>query len=96
MSIRDLWDLLAPTGPERVTNWGEAISDAVDSGTNDLAGLTIVELSTGVWSGDAPARDPGVNPIEFRSVTDPADATNGITTPANINARDRWVELDSL
>lgn len=32
-AIRDLWDLLAPTGPSRVTNWGEAISDAVDAGT---------------------------------------------------------------
>ena len=31
-AIRDLWDLLAPTGPERVTNWGVAISDAVDAG----------------------------------------------------------------
>ena len=31
MSIRDLWDLLAPTGPERVTNWGVAISDDVDA-----------------------------------------------------------------
>ena len=34
MSIRDLWDLLAPVAPERVRNWGEAISDEVD----DLAG----------------------------------------------------------
>ena len=31
MSMRDLWDLLAPTGPQRVTNWGEAISDKVDA-----------------------------------------------------------------
>ena len=36
MSIRDLWGLLAPVGPQRVDDWGEAISDAVD-------GLSVVQ-----------------------------------------------------
>lgn len=60
------------------------------------AGLTIVETSVGLWSGDAPARTAGVNPITFVGLTDPADVTNGIATPANINERDRWVQLDAL
>ena len=58
----------------------------------NLTGLTIIETSTGVWSGDAPARDPGVNPIVFVGESDPADATDGITTPANINAGDQWID----
>ena len=61
-------------------------------GSGPLVGLTIIEMSTGVWSGDAPARDPGVNPIVFVGESDPADATNGITTPANINAGDQWID----
>lgn len=55
-------------------------------------GLTIVELSTGNWSGDAPARNAGENPILFVGATDPADATNGITSPANINDGDHWLD----
>lgn len=96
MAIRDLWDALAPVAPAGVDAWGEGISDAVDRAASDTAALTIVEVTTGVWSADAPSRAAGVNPIVFVGVSDPADATNGITTPANINARDRWVELASL
>ena len=91
MTIRNLYDAGGPHTPASAAAWAEAVSD-----TADLAGLTIVEITTGVWSADAPARDPGANPVEFRSVTDPADPTDGIATPANINARDRWVQLDSL
>jgi hypothetical protein len=56
-------------------------------------GLRIVETSTGVWSADAPARAAGVNPITFVGVSDPADPTNGIDTPANINDKDEWIPL---
>jgi hypothetical protein len=58
----------------------------------DTVGLTVVELSTGTWSGDAPARAVGANPIMFLGATDPQDGANGITTPANINNWDRWVD----
>ena len=54
--------------------------------------LTIVETSTGVWTRDAPARTAGQYPIEFRGASDPSDGTNGIDTPANINAFDVWVD----
>lgn len=54
------------------------------------ASLTIIEISVGVWSGDAPSRSTGQYPITFVGTTDPTDETNGITTPANINAFDTW------
>lgn len=57
------------------------------------ATLTIVETSIGVWSADAPSRALGVNPIRFVGTSDPRDATNGINTPANINASDTWVQV---
>ncbi|MFN2344791.1 MAG: hypothetical protein ABR616_03640 [Dermatophilaceae bacterium] len=79
----------------------QTTQDAVDElaaspGLPDTAGLTIVELTEGNWSGDAPARAEGVNPIAFVGVSSPADTTNGITTPENINTRDRWIKLESL
>ena len=58
-------------------------------------GLTIVETSTGVWNGDAPARTAGAYPITFVADTDPEDATNGIATPANINDGDTWIPKSS-
>jgi hypothetical protein len=67
--------------------------EAIGSGTGVNVGLTIIEITTGVWSGDAPARTTGNNPIEFRSWTDPAAASGGIATPANIRAGDVWIAL---
>lgn len=55
-----------------------------------LNGLKIIEISTGVWSGDAPARAVGEYPITFVGASDPAGA-NGIDTPGNINLGDDWV-----
>lgn len=58
-------------------------------------GLVIVEYAANTWSGDAPAgRTNGEYPITFvpfdpDNPTDPADATNGIDTPANIRDWDR-------
>lgn len=67
-------------------------SSAALADLDDRIGLTIIETSLGVWSGDAPARAAGVKPIEFRGASDPADPTNGITTPANINNGDTWID----
>lgn len=56
-----------------------------------LSPMMIVETSTGVWSGDAPARTDGDYPILFvglSATSDPSDGTNGIDTPANINDSD--------
>jgi len=79
---------------------GEAIENRAGiNHDHDLApsvGLVIVEITEGVWSSALPARDPGVNPAFFISKTDPSDATNGVDGAENINARDRWIELDSL
>ena len=72
-----------------------AVAGHLDVTGNVSVGLTIVELSVGVWSADAPAgRVDGQFPILFvpydaDSPTDPADATNGIATPANIRSWDR-------
>ena len=58
-------------------------------------GLTIVEVTAGVWSGDAPPnRSNGANPVWFipldpANPTNPSDPTDGIDTPANIRAWDR-------
>jgi hypothetical protein len=74
------------SGPTTITlgNW-TAIGGG--GGTN-----LIVETSTGVWSGDAPARTVGQYPIIFSGTSDPADPTNGIATPSRINAGDIWLE----
>jgi hypothetical protein len=61
--------------------------DSVALGTN--IGLVLIETTTGNWSGDAPVRTTGVNPIEFRGWSDPA-GSNGINTPANIRNGDIW------
>jgi hypothetical protein len=68
------------------------------------AALTIVELSGGGWSADAPAgRTDGQFPITFVPLdpadpSDPGDATVGIDTPANIRSWDLLgpVQVDSL
>ena len=91
MTIRSLYDAGSPHAPASAAAWAEALSDLADT-----AGLTIVEVSAGVWSADAPSRAAGVNPIVFVGLNDPADPVDGITTPANINIRDRWVQVDSL
>jgi len=57
-----------------------------------LTSSMIVEISTGVWSGDAPARTPGQYPIIFSGTSDPADPTHGIATPARINEGDIWLK----
>jgi hypothetical protein len=57
-----------------------------------LTSSAIVETSTGVWSGDAPVRTAGQYPVIFSGVSDPADVTNGITTPTNIGADDIWLQ----
>jgi hypothetical protein len=61
----------------------------------DIVGLTVVETSAGTWSGDAPHRVAGANPAEFLGATDPQDGADGITTPANINNYDQWVDVDA-
>lgn len=58
---------------------------------SSLVGLTIVETSTGVWSGSVPSRTAGQYPCKFVSATDPKDATNGVPGKANINVGDEWV-----
>jgi len=89
---------LAEAGHADRHNQGNAASEALAAYLDALeaaaptanVGLTIVETAVGVWSGDAPpGRSNGANPIMFvpfdtDSPTDPADATNGIATPANI------------
>lgn len=67
------------------TAWGALASSTTT--------LTIVETATGVWSADAPVRTAGVNPIRFIGADDPADPTNGINTPANINDFDTWTRI---
>lgn len=57
--------------------------------------ISIVETAEGVWSADVPARTEGENPCVFVGWSDPADVTNGITTPANINDTDRWVQVSA-
>jgi hypothetical protein len=57
-----------------------------------LTSSLIVETSTGVWSGDAPARTPGQYPIIFSGTSDPADPTHGIATPARITGGDIWLK----
>ena len=89
---------LAEAGHADRHNQGNAASEALAAYLDALeakhpaanVGLTIVELEAGGWSGDAPAgRVNGQNPIIFvpfdsYAPTDPADATDGIATPANI------------
>ena len=55
-----------------------------------VKGIVLVETAIGVWSGDAPVRSGGVNPILFVSRSDPADPTNGIASPGNIAEFDSW------
>ena len=71
----------------------DAVSDGLDFALPPQTALTIVQTAAGTWSGDAPSRAAGVNPIEFRGWTDPADPVNGITTPANINTADVWTQV---
>lgn len=60
---------------------------------DDLVVRRIFETALGVWTADAPAgRSDYIDSIEFVGVTDPTDATNGINTPGNIIAGDRWIE----
>ena len=63
MSIRDLWDLLAPTGPERVTNWGEAASDAVD-------GNSVGRFTAGRWY-HSPGPRSNLNMVVDRAYASP-------------------------
>ena len=57
--------------------------------------LRIVETATGVWSADPPARTAGQYPCEFVGWSDPADVTNGVDTPANINDTDIWTQVSA-
>ena len=73
-----------------------SLQSQIDAGVfSTSAGLTIVEVTAGVWSGDAPAgRNNGANPIWFipldpANPTNPSDPIDGIATPANIRAWDR-------
>jgi hypothetical protein len=83
----------SPIVPAPTTDLQAATKKYVDDNTGGTfpttGSLTIVEISTGNWSGDAPVRTAGVHPIEFRGWSDPA-GVNGITTPARINAGDVW------
>ncbi len=81
-----------------------AYLDTTDVLATANVGYTIVEITAGVWSGDAPAgRSNGANPIWFIPLdpdnpTNPSDPTDGIDTPANIRAWDRVgpVTVDTL
>lgn len=54
----------------------------------------IYETAQGTWTDDAPSgRSDYVDTIEFVGVSDPTDGTNGITTPANMVAGDRWTPV---
>lgn len=54
----------------------------------------IFETAQGTWTDDAPGgRSDYVDTVEFVGVTDPTDGTNGVTTPANIVAGDRWTPV---
>lgn len=76
---------------------GDLATVATTGSYNDLTSVPprrIFETALGVWTADAPSgrTDFDVDTIEFVGVTDPSDATNGITTPANMVAGDRWTE----
>lgn len=57
----------------------------------NLNASIILETSIGVWTADAPSRVDGEQKIIFIGVSDPADVTNGVDTPANINPTDIWL-----
>jgi hypothetical protein len=81
-----------PTTSTQVASKGYVDTAVAAAGTGTFpttGAITIIETSTGVWSGDAPVRTVGVNPIEFRGWSDPAGGS-GIATPARINAGDIW------
>jgi hypothetical protein len=79
-----------PTSSTHAASKGYVDGVVSGGGTFPATGaITIIETATGVWSGDAPVRAAGVNPIEFRGWSDPAGGS-GIATPARINAGDVW------
>jgi hypothetical protein len=80
---------LTPTTTTQAASKGYVDTAIAGIGSGPTSALTIVETATGVWSGDAPVRTVGVNPIEFRGWSDPAGGS-GIATPARINAGDIW------
>lgn len=84
------------TFPEGFSTFEDSVETEIAATAEPLyGGGTIVELTTGVWSYDAPARTAGDYPIVFVGWSDPADVTDGITTPANINDTDRWVQVSA-
>ena len=56
---------------------------------------TIVhQLADRSWSHEVPARDAESPRYELRGWDDPADATHGIATPANLDDLDVWLDLN--
>lgn len=72
---------------------GGAAWEAPSGSASTLTTYTIIETATGTWTADAPSRTLGHNPIIFVGWSDPSDVTDGITTPANINDADRWIQV---
>jgi hypothetical protein len=80
---------LTPTTTTQAASKGYVDTAVAAAPFPATGGITIIEITTGVWSANAPSRAVGVNPIEFRGWSDPAGGS-GIATPANINASDIW------
>lgn len=68
----------------------DALALKADKTNNN--GLRIVEVA-GVWYGDVKSRPVGVEPTELIGSSDPADPTDGVATPANLNDGDVWTRI---
>ena len=83
------------TFPTGFSTFEDSVQVELDAAFPTYSGLTIVETATGVWSADPPARTVGQYPVEFIGWSDPADVTNGVDTPANINDTDIWTQVSA-
>jgi len=83
------------TFPEGFSTFEDSVQTEIDAAFPTYSALTIVETATGVWSADPPSRTEGQYPVEFVGWSDPADVTNGVDTPANINNTDIWTQVSA-
>ena len=78
MTIRDLFDAGGPHAPESAKAWGEAISDAVDSGTNVGDATPLAPGTAAAGTATDASREDHVHPRQT-DVTG-AEMASGVST----------------
>ena len=83
------------TFPAGFSTFEDSVDTELAAQGGTASGWVIVETATGVWSADPPSRTVGQYPCHFVGWSDPADVTNGVTTPANIVDTDLWTQVSA-